>query len=132
MLDPKRGWVCTMCGHEQEAERMQETRAAAPGPKDWIEAAQARLRGLLAELERIAQVQAEAERIHRALAAAEVKDLAPLPWKAAKAGNAAGPKRSRSWTCKRCGKKLYGGEMKQVGGVGTGCKENCPALVGAA
>ena len=113
---------------------MQETRAAAPGPKDWIEAAQARLRGLLAELERIAQIQAEAERIHRALAAAEVQGLAPLPWKAAKTGSTSPRQGGYSKICSKCGRRLGAGEAARPGGPRGQfvCKNGCPALVGAA
>lgn len=132
MLEGDRGWVCTMCGEEREARAVQvQVQAGDTQPDDWLKAARAAGRALLAEVAAVDKAKTEAEMIWRVLSSAEITDLPVLPWvmakgKAKTATGARGSYKVRTFNCARCGKLLQTGEASRDGPTGPFvCKGGC-------
>jgi hypothetical protein len=132
-----RSWVmkCVLCGQEVSVETT-ISRPAVNGTEaaaaiDWVAAARARLAALVQEVAAVEVKKQEAERIHRALTAAEVERIPELPWMNGQPWrNANGASKVRFNTCVRCGKKLGPGESTRDGGIHGPyvCRTGCPAV----
>jgi uncharacterized Zn finger protein (UPF0148 family) len=117
---------CLHCG--REGVRTVENEAA----QDWTQVAIAQLRETIREVEDLDGKRQAAERIVKALVAAEVRSIPELPWRRAK-GNGAHPVRVRSLpSCARCGRSFTTGPQytKQDDGTAV-CRHGCRPVVEA-
>ena len=106
---------CMSCGREAlpSAAEIAEGRKTA----DWTTIAISQLKSLIKQVIAVEDLRLEAERIHRALTAAEVQTIPELPWKA---------KPRDLPTCAKCGRKFTAGPQYRKLEDGTAiCRTAC-------